>query len=1238
MLTSFLAPFLVFGAAAPCLAWSGHEVTEGPVRLFVEEIPPVTAPRQPTTVHVLLDNKGADEVSGELEVRNLVDGWHPVGRARKSFRAARGTTAHVEFQIASGPPVYSALYPVHVYATFQVAGTEHQLHAVRIFSVRLAHPRSSRTPAAFRVNTVPEQGALPLYLLNTHRVVWNFFDEPPVFLPPGWTGSDPTCRATMSVTHATRGDTRACINMHPPWSPRAGTIFCDYLLKLPAHGPLKLVFATAIRDNRSTEPPSDGVLFRVWVGLDRRGQDAKVLYQKFTAAKQWTPGEADLTPFAGKTILLRLESNPGPKHDTTCDSSYWAEPTVIAGTGPRPPKLLAPSAAEVRRSQRLAKDLLAGRRQPDGVNTFLLPGTDRAGGAAVVEPGKQGLLDGLLTLAGPSGVVTFRGFIVDIEDLPVGRWPAAFTCRRFQVRKPAITRKYAEFIHTLVFQGQEVALTLALRAEGPGLRVSVRCPRRVSQFAVGPWEQRATRVYYGHGYCIVDPKAFRAGFGGHNLATSHVGCDFSGGLSVLQAVDNPPNYFDVNPRNHIYALSTDQDCTLTLVPGADAFACALAYRPLFDKHPAGGVKRLAGRMCFDIWGGRYADIARHMATMIRYGLTDSFLTVHNWQRWGYDYRLPDIWPPNPRFGTLADMRRIAAVCTAHDIPWGLHDNYIDFYPDATGFSYEHIYFTRAGQPHRAWYNEGRDAQSYKWRPDHILPFIQRNLRQVKAGVHPTHYFLDVFTSSGCMDWWDPQGHYHSGNETRKYWGEAFAWIRNYLGDNAPTTSEAGDDQLIGYLDGADCQWLTLSPEPKRFCLTIRCRDWERVPWYDAVNHANFILHGVGYSGRYQGGKSREFHGINSDDYLSAEALSGHALMTDAGSWGRYAVRKYYLLQDFARHVALRHIAGVEFVGNDIHRLKVTWDNGAVAYVNRGTREWRVAGCILPRYGFHLEYTTSGLPADCTVERRDGKWRESSRGPSGWYCNARTVPSGGRLRLRIAPRIENFRDLEGGRFKWTMVWDVKQRPRSDFAVFVHFCSPKSKRADGIVFQDDHQPVPATSRWKGRVRIERTVTVPADAEGSYAVLVGLHQQGVRATLDGYRDPGGRILVGTVHVHRTGKQVTLTFTPPPPAPPSPEPRTNPPGTAIDFGFAVTEGAFRLQKVPTGLRLIPLPDSPPFTVVLRLKELLKSAAKVKSVSALALDPSVPPKRVVFQQAGDTLKLSVDGKTFAYDIRLEKQ
>jgi len=73
------------------------------------------------------------------------------------------------------------------------------------------------------------------------------------------------------------------------------------------------------------------------------------------------------------------------------------------------------------------------------------------------------------------------------------------------------------------------------------LRIKLQCPKRITDISVGQADQKASRVYYGHGYCIVQPKAFNANFGGYNLSTSHVGFDFAKDISLLIACDNPPD-------------------------------------------------------------------------------------------------------------------------------------------------------------------------------------------------------------------------------------------------------------------------------------------------------------------------------------------------------------------------------------------------------------------------------------------------------------------------------------------------------------------------------------------------------------------------------------------------------------------------------------------------------------------------------------------------------------------------
>ena len=375
----------------------------------------------------------------------------------------------------------------------------------------------------------------------------------------------------------------------------------------------------------------------------------------------------------------------------------------------------------------------------------------------------------------------------------------------------------------------------------------------------------------------------------------------------------PCNGLTVRPADRHYSIHVPHASTLTFIPAENVWDAVKVWRNVNGLKPGGGVQKVAGRFVFDLWGGRYAETADALEKAFRYGLTDAMVVWHNWQRWGYDYRLPDIYPPNPQFGTLEDMRRLARVCREHGVVFAPHDNYIDFYPDADGFSYEkQIAFYQNGQPVRAWLNEGRDAQAYRYRADAIEPLLRRNLRLIRDNFAPTGYFIDVWSSAGPYDYWTADGRFVDRQYTRQVWASQFAWIRDFLGGDAPQISESGHDQLIGWLDGSQTNHLRVDqpvPGKPTWCVwNIACADAERTPWFDAAHHDRFVCHGAGYPSRYEGGLDPRLHGIDSDDYIATEVLTGHPGMVSR-AFGRDVVRKYWLLRDLMRALALQDDRG-----------------------------------------------------------------------------------------------------------------------------------------------------------------------------------------------------------------------------------------------------------------------------------------------------------------------------------------
>ncbi|MCX7015011.1 MAG: hypothetical protein NTW86_21070 [Candidatus Sumerlaeota bacterium] len=1208
----FLLPALAFG-------FNGNVAGEGPLKVTIEAIETVMQLDAPRDVSVALENTGEKPLSVDVKLADLTAEWRVVGKAEQAAKVAPGAKAEAKFQIAAGRAALSALYPVHVYASFQSDSGPVTVHAVQVFQTDFAEVEEARSaPTELPANVVPSGGALALATLKTQRVVWNYVDQPPVQEPVGWQGSDKQSSAAFQRGPVKRGEERQALAMHPPYKGGKGSVFAEYRVRLPDTRPIRLTFFNAIRDNGPTEPPSDGVTFRVWANGEK-------LFELHTLAKTWTPGEADLSPFAGREILLRLENHPGPKLNTVCDSGYWGDPTIVAG---EPPKQLTETERK-EAAKRAAEAVAAGGPDQKGLFVFDLS----EGNRAAVAVGPNGLADSAIAFGAGEKQVVFQGLRMAILDQPVGAWPSSLTVRNVDAKRDA--SGHVKVIHHLAMGEEAFDLTADLWAEGCGLRAKVECPQRITDLSLGPADQTAPRVYFAHGYCIADPKAFRVNGGGQGLSTSHVGFDFEKGVSLLAACDNPQDSLEVDPAQRLYALHVHHNSMLTFVPGLKgAFDCAIRYRPLYDKQPAGGVQRMAGRFVFDIWGGRYAEIADEMKKALTYGLKDSMLLIHSWQRWGYDYRLPDVWPPNPQFGTLEEMQDISRICAAADVPWGLHDNYIDFYPDASGFSYDHITFNEQGEPKKAWINIGRDAQSYQWRPDQILPFVQRNLKLIKDSVHPTAYFLDVFSASGTFDYYDRDGKFHGKPETRQCWGDVFAWIRDYLDANAPTSSEAGGDHLIGWLDGADCQFPQLGDEPHQHVIRLSCADWDRVPWFDAVNHARFILHGVGYSIRYQGGRSRVLHGIESDDYISAELLTGHALMIDRNSGLRGAARKYWLAQDLIRSLALDEITNVEFEGGDFHRVMVSWKSGARVFVNRGKEDWTVDGHVLPQYG----YAARNGDIASSIERLDGVIAEQSCTKSALYANGRGQDADAPLAIR--PLLDRVEYLGDHKLKVYVNWDVEQSVPADYYVSVQVYEPDVTRMRHYGFQGGGAPTPPTSQWKGRVTTGDAwiLTIPENcAAGKYEVFVALTDPKTkkRARMLGEEDDNTRYRIGALRLEGSKTDIAGVRVESAEVGPAEPSRMNAARTMVDFGVAATAGAFRCVIEPKRLVVTPLPDSEAFTVALRLDELTGKPATAQSVDAVDADGK-KIRSVEYKANRPIIRFETQKGEFAYQVNLQ--
>ncbi|MCY2991475.1 MAG: hypothetical protein NTY19_26910 [Planctomycetota bacterium] len=115
--------------------------------------------------------------------------------------------------------------------------------------------------------------------------------------------------------------TKPCLFMHPPYQTGVGYAYAIYdpvaLPKSPA-----AAFRVSIGKADGSDP-GDGILFQIAV-VTPDGQQTMVA-EKQWLQHAWTPLEADLTPWAGQRIQLKLIADVGPADNSAADWACWAE-------------------------------------------------------------------------------------------------------------------------------------------------------------------------------------------------------------------------------------------------------------------------------------------------------------------------------------------------------------------------------------------------------------------------------------------------------------------------------------------------------------------------------------------------------------------------------------------------------------------------------------------------------------------------------------------------------------------------------------------------------------------------------------------------------------------------------------------------------------------------------------------------------------------------------------------------
>jgi hypothetical protein len=161
--------------------------------------------------------------------------------------------------------------------------------------------------------------------------------------------------------------------------------------------------------------------------------------------------------------------------------------------------------------------------------------------------------------------------------------------------------------------------------------------------------------------------------------------------------------------------------------------------------------QLAGKTVLDVASGSFSSIAQTLNTLGDYGLQNCVVIIHNWQRSGFDNALPAQYPANAALGGDTGLQQAVAAGQKSGCYVGLHENYVDYYPNYDYFTVNAIARDSQNGLKLSYFNAGTGIQSYATRPTLLTTNAATQSPEIHSLYQTNASYIDV--NSSVSPWW-----------------------------------------------------------------------------------------------------------------------------------------------------------------------------------------------------------------------------------------------------------------------------------------------------------------------------------------------------------------------------------------------------------------------------------------------------------------------------------------------------
>ncbi|MGO9467008.1 MAG: DUF5696 domain-containing protein [Isosphaeraceae bacterium] len=1036
---------------------------------------------------------------------------------------------------------------------------------------------------------VPDAAMLRFDDLGLYRVGVAFRGRPDREFPRGWQGpfDDATGLACQPVG---KQNGREAWLLHCPWRNGTGVAFQEFHLQLPRARRILLRGATALRADGVGK--SDGVTFRISAGRQK-------LLEIHRADAAWRDFEFDLTPQAGNPLVIRFETDPGPKDDASFDFALWGDRRLVLDGFQPAARLLPAPAAQSPASlvSRPAQGIVPpigfrhkNRWERQG-NAFVLR---YEGGDGVLEyhwepPARAQRQENSIGLFGEIALrASLKGSAEVRVPLAAGAqlvWskPARGVGNHWEETPdgPVLIRSFQVADRTAVIRikGSLIGKSLVLDLEADQPLAAL-----LDSGNWGPTVRRRTiPVPYFSGrvdYLPAEGLFVAANYDWTVSAATSLDGSRASYLVLTDGRRNPIR------ERIVFSAAWHLDEVLPNIPN----------------RPSPFLGDLADRIVLDIWGGRYTEIAHHFEILSGYGINRCVAIVHDWQRSGYDNALPMHLPAASDKGGDPGMKTLVATAKRLGYVVALHENYVDYYPNYDHFREADIALDSAGKRQNAWYNPGTKIQSFAVAPTAILALAATQSAEIHRRYGTNACYLDVH--SAVPPWFhvDERASARGAGSFRTVWEiHRQLWDYERTTHHGPVFGEGNNHWYwSGCLDGVEAQFGAGWPgEAGREAPLLVDFDLLKI-------HPLQLNHGMGYYERWW---SKSAWGtippmVVLDQYRMQEIAFGHAGFLGAATWPvvPLAWLEHHLLTPVTARSAKATPVEIlyELKGKWVdattaarsesdpsawQRVRVRYNNGMTITANQLDRPLAVGASVLDRFGWLAE----GAGVTAWTARRDGVIADYAETADRVFANARPASDWDFSAIkRIRPVVAHFESAGRREIRFTYNWQVNDVLPHRYTCFVHFGKVGAPES-AILFQQDHALAVPTSQWRPGRTIKdgpHTLTIPAGLpDGDYAWTIGLFTPSEgRLSLEGVSDGTGRIRLGSLRIKGSGREIAFI----------PERDTggrqsaiyqehlNPRAKLVDFGPVRTNGSVLIERAGSQWVARTFPRDRAFTLLL--------------------------------------------------------